>query len=243
MILYRGDAADLHPDVFRKTAPHRILCYPSPPSRHRLAFCKARWIEKSGSWWNLFPVHSRAPGNRQFFHFPAAIRGRGCLRHSTFGFHILSAMPARSPGAIVGDFANPIERPFFHSLRRPFLFSSSSSPLRATARCFHPFRLPAFRFLSSTTRFFSIDITPSRLPIAGTEKFRATQQFVRFFYWLLSYFRHSKPLSYPLFLSRPLPSGAVSLFRPCPNLRHSLYSSPRRRTAKDNGSTSASRIL
>jgi hypothetical protein len=62
------------------------------------------------------------------------------LRHSTFGFHILSAMPARSPGAIVGDFANPIERPFFHSAR----------PFNASPRCFHPFRLPAFRFLSST---------------------------------------------------------------------------------------------
>lgn len=182
-----------------------------------------------------FPC-SREP---TIFPFSRSNQRSGCLRHSTFGFHILSAMPARSPGAIVGDFANPIERPFFHSLRRPFLFSSSSSPLHATARCFHPFRLPAFRFLSSTTRFFSIDITPSRLPIAGTEKFRATQQFVRFFYWLLSYFRHSKPLSYPLFLSHPLPSGAVSLFRPCPNLCHSLYSSPRRRTAKDNGSTSA----
>lgn len=86
----------------------------------------------------------------------------------------------------------------------------SSRPSRPVAsRCFHPFRLPAFRFLSSTTaRFFSIDITPSRLSIAGTEKFRATQQFVRFFYRLLSYFRHSKPARLspvPLYYVSPFP--------------------------------------
>lgn len=93
-----------------------------------------------------------------------------------------------------------------HSFTSPFFHPSRP----VASRCFHPFRLPAFRFLSST-RFFSMDITPSRLSIAGTEKFRATQQFVRFFYWLLSYFRHSKP-------GFPFP----------------LYTSPLRRIAKDN---------
>lgn len=64
-------------------------------------------------------------------------------------------------------------------------------------------------------RFFSIDITPSRLPIARTEKFRTTQQSVRFFYWLLSCFRYSKRAP---FLSAP------SYF-----FCHSFYSSPRGR--------------
>lgn len=61
------------------------------------------------------------------------------------------------------------------------------------------FQLPFYNYC----RFFSIDITPSRLPIARTEKFRATQQSVRFFYWLLSCFRHPKrvlPLHLFIFL-------------------------------------------
>jgi len=49
-------------------------------------------------------------------------------------------MLARSPGAIVGDFANPIECPFFLLLR-------------PTTHWDVPFRLPAFSFLSSNIPF------------------------------------------------------------------------------------------
>jgi len=67
--------------------------------------------------------------------------------------HPFSRAAARSPGAIVGDFANPIERPFFHSLRL----------LPATPRDVSvPFaRLPSAFFLR-LWRFLSIDITGSR---------------------------------------------------------------------------------
>lgn len=123
---------------------------------------------------------------------------------ATFSFYILSAMPARSPGAIVGDFANPIERPFFLSLR--------PTPRRDVSIPFACLLSASFLRLR---RFFSIDITPSRLPIARTEKFRTTQQSVRFFYWLLSCFRYSKRAP---FLSAP------SYF-----FCHSFYSSPRGR--------------
>lgn len=135
---------------------------------------------------------------------------------ATFSFYILSAMPARSPGAIVGDFANPIERPFFLSLR--------PTPRRDVSIPFACLLSASFLRLR---RFFSIDITPSRLPIARTEKFRTTQQSVRFFYWLLSCFRHSK---------RALP------LRPFVFLLPFFLLISTRKTAKDNGTTSA-RIL
>jgi len=154
----------------------------------------------SGIYFRRIPV---LQGTDNFSIFPQQSEIRGCLRHSTFGFHVLSAMPARFSRRDCRWFCEPDWAPIL-SLRL------SSYPSRPVAsRCFHPFRLPAFRFLSSATaRFFSIDITPSRLSIAGTEKFRATQQFVRFFYRLLSYFRYSKPVRLsplPLYYASPLP--------------------------------------
>lgn len=207
--------------------------FSSPLSSWRFVLLSANrdgW--RSGSWWNLFPVHSRAPRNRQFFHFAAAIRGRGAcdIRPTAF----TSFQPCRLvlPARLSVILRTRLSAYSFTPFARPFLssFSSPPHPL-ATARCFHPFRLPAFRFLSSTTaRFFSIDITPSRLPIAGTKKFRATQQFVRFFYWLLSYFRHFKPLSYPLFLSRLLSELFLSFPSTCTILYTHLHAGGRRRT-------------
>lgn len=105
------------------------------------AYWSSRWIEKrfaTKSISGTFPC-SREP---TIFPFSRSNQRSGCLRHSTFGFYILSAMTARSPGAIVGDFVNPIERPFFLSLHpKPHRdVSTPSAP-------------PAFSFLSTTMPF------------------------------------------------------------------------------------------
>lgn len=148
----------------------------------RFAVWSSRWIEKLARFATKF-ISGTFPCTREptIFPFFRSNQRSGCLRHSTFDFYILSAMPARSPGAIVGDFENPIERPFFLSLR--------PSPRRDVSTPFACLLSASFLRLR---HFFSIDITPSRLPIARPEKFRATQQSVRFFYWLLSCFRYSK---------------------------------------------------
>lgn len=94
---YRSDTIYNTSGCIRKTATAWKLITVCLP--------KCTMEKKSDSRRNLFPVHSRASkGERAregltIFPFSRSNQRSGCLRHSTFGFHILSAMPARSPGA------------------------------------------------------------------------------------------------------------------------------------------------
>lgn len=91
-----------------------------------------RKVTRDGIYFRCIPALGKRgkgeEGEATIFPFSRGNQRSGRSRHSTFGFHILSAMPARSPGAIVGDFANPIERPFFHSLRPSTLRRDVSIP-------------------------------------------------------------------------------------------------------------------
>lgn len=60
---------------------------------------------------NLFPLHSRIPDDRQFFHFAGAIRDQDAGDIRLLAFTSFQPYPTpRFLGAIVGDFANTIER-------------------------------------------------------------------------------------------------------------------------------------
>jgi len=183
---------DLHPDVSEKQ--RRLYIRQVCP----LKFTMDREMTRGGIYFRYIP----APGNRQFFHFPVAIKGRGAcdIRPSAFtSFQLCRlVLPAR-----------------LSVILRTRLSVHSFSPFvsHASSRCFHPFRLPAFSFFSSTTSFLFNRYYA--IPALDREKFRATQQSVRFFYWLLS--RASATPNEPFPFTTSYFSG------------HSFHSSPRGR--------------
>lgn len=133
MIRYRTDAIFIR--IYLKNGDGFTLV--------KFASWNPRWNRETTHGGIYFRYIPGAPRSRQFFHFPVAIRGRGAydIRPSAFTSFQLCwfVLPAR-----------------LSVILRTRLSVHSFSPLvprHATPRCFHPFHLPAFSFLSSTTPF------------------------------------------------------------------------------------------
>lgn len=204
----------LHPDVSEKQPHTRQVCF------LKCAIDKEREREKKRGrerekWSTVESISGAFPCSRgpTIFPFSRSNQRSGVLatfdlRLSRSFSHAGSLLPARLSVILRTRLsAHSFTSPFFPpiSSRRLEMFPSLSPAC---------FPLPFFDYGAFLfNRYYAI----SRVSIGGTEKFRATQQFARFFYWLLSYFRHSKP-------ARLFPSPFKL---PLSFLCHSLYSSSR----------------